>query len=611
MSILRTHSLVLYKNDPALITEMGAKKITIRTADGARSVRPKDVTLLHAGPLTSLAQLTPVSGEVKTAWELLVGETTTLPELCELAYGDFTPQTAWAAWQQVADGLYFSGAPEEISAHTAAEVAEMEAARAAKAAEAAEWDAFLARVETQTLAAEDGRFLQDVVGVANGQQTQSKLLRALGRSETPEQAHQLLLDLGYWDEMHNPHPLRAGLPIHSASAPLPPLPEEDRRDLTHLPAFAIDDEGSTDPDDAISWDNGRLWVHVADAAALITPDSAADLEARGRGANLYLPEGTVTMLPPQATAVLGLGLQEISPALSFGVTLNDAGEITDADIVPSWVRVTRLTYTEAEGMLETSPLRELAALAETYAARRRANGAVEIDLPEIRVRVDAGIVTIRPLPRLRSRNLVRDAMLIAGEAAARFAFNRGIPFAYTTQEGPAEPLPPANTLSEHFALRRQMSPSQQSSQPGAHFGLGMGLYAQATSPLRRYLDMVVHQQLRAYLRNERGAAGAPLLDDAALMARVGAADAVSREVRYAERQSIRHWLLVHLQRHPDRVWEGVVVEQRGRQTVVLIPELAYDVRVYGGGKRPLDSPLSLTLQQVNLPQLDASFRIAE
>lgn len=71
---------------------------------------------------------------------------------------------------------------------------------------------------------------------------------------------------------------------------LPDLPDEPRRDLTGLPAFAIDDEGNLDPDDALSLDGDRLWVHVADAAALIGPDSPADIEARARGATL-LPAG--------------------------------------------------------------------------------------------------------------------------------------------------------------------------------------------------------------------------------------------------------------------------------------------------------------------------------
>ena len=90
-------------------------------------------------------------------------------------------------------------------------------------------------------------------------------------------------------------------------------------DLTHLPAFAIDNAWTTDPDDALSLEGpNRLWVHVADVAALVLPDSPADLEARNRAASLYLPEMTVPMLPAEASERLALGIGDVSPALSFG-----------------------------------------------------------------------------------------------------------------------------------------------------------------------------------------------------------------------------------------------------------------------------------------------------
>jgi exoribonuclease II len=603
---VQKNSFVLYKNHPARIAEVNTKKILLEMADGkAISVRPKDVTLLHPGPLTTLAQLTAVKGEMTTARELLAGETTTLAELSELAFDTFTPQTAWTIWQLVEEGLYFSGTPDAILVHTAEAVAEFEAARATKAAEEQAWAELLARVEAGEIVPEDGRFLQDVVAVAHRQHKQSKLLKALKLAESEESAHQLLLKLGYWDETHNPYPVRAGLPATQPGAALPDLPDEPRRDLTHLAAFAIDDAGSTDPDDAISWHNGRFWIHIADVATLVTPDSPADVEARARGANSYLPEGVVTMLPEKATAVLGLGLTEISPALSFGLTLNDAGEIIDTEITPSWVKVTRISYEEADARLHESPLREMAAAAKRYEQRRQANGAVNIDLPEVKVKVTEGMVEIRPLPNRPSRDLVRDAMLMTGEAVARFAFEHNIPLPYTIQEAPAEELPDASTPSQFFALRRKMTPSQQSSQPGAHFGLGMGLYAQATSPLRRYLDMVVHQQIRSFLR------GGELLDTQAVMERVGAADAISRDVRWVERQSVRHWSLVYLLQNPDWMGEGIVVDRRGKQDVVLFPELAFETRIFSKKAAELDSLVLLKVQSVNLPQLDSTFQTVD
>ena len=116
-------SLVLYKQKPARVREEDGKKVVIEVASGGTiKVRPKDVLLLHRGPFASLAQLAPQTGEVKTAWEILQGHTTNLQELAELAFEEYTVQSAWATWELLDDGLYFAGTPEEITVRTAEEV---------------------------------------------------------------------------------------------------------------------------------------------------------------------------------------------------------------------------------------------------------------------------------------------------------------------------------------------------------------------------------------------------------------------------------------------------------------------------------------------------------
>ncbi|MFW5942221.1 MAG: ribonuclease catalytic domain-containing protein [Chloroflexota bacterium] len=609
-STIRPGSLVLYKNGAARVLSAGKKKIEIKRDTGETlSVRHKDVELLHPGPVQSLTELHPPSGEVQVAWELLAGSTTTLPELAELAYEAYTPATAWASWQLLDDGLYFRGSPHAVVANTAAEVAEERAAREAKAAQERAWTAFVERVSRgQYDPEQDNDFLREVEELAYGRFDQSRVMRELGRSETPENAHALLLELGYWDHAVNPYPVRLGLPTSAPAHELPPLPDEPRLDLTHLPAFAIDDAGSQDPDDAVSIDDGprgvRLWVHVADVAALAPPDSAADLEARARGASLYLPEGTVPMLPPDATGRLALGLDEVSPALSLRIDLTAEGNIDEVDVARSQVRVQRLSYRDAERCLdeEDHPLHRLHALANRLQERRDEAGATSIDLPEVKVRVKEGRVVIRPLPSLRSRDLVREAMLIAGEAAARFAVDHDIPIPFTIQD-PPDPLDQQlEGPAGQFALRRCFKRSQAATSPGAHAGLGLSLYAQTTSPLRRYLDLVVHQQLRAFLRQE------PLLDETAILERVGAAEAVRGEVRYAERLSNEHWTLVYLLQNPDWQGEAVVVEQYGQRSKLLVPDLAYEVQMYLRRQPALNERVLLGAGEVNLAERQAHFR---
>ena len=101
-------------------------------------------------------------------------------------------------------------------------------------------------------------------------------------------------------------------------------------------------------------------------------------------------------------------------------------------------------------------------LSKNFESRRLANGAISIDLPEVKVDIDDGLVTIRPLPTLISREMVREAMLMTGEAVGRFAVENDIPIPFTGQEPPAEERPPATSLSEMYAQRRVMKPSKQS-----------------------------------------------------------------------------------------------------------------------------------------------------
>jgi exoribonuclease-2 len=597
-----TGSLVLYKNRAARVEHVG-DKLEIEIEGGERrKVRPKDVTLLHPGPLDSLNNLTPPPGEVKTAWEILAGSTIDLAELAELIYGAYTPATAWAAWQLVDDGLYFRGSPDEVLARPAQEVAQEQASREAQAARQQAWAAFLERVQAGQIQAEDNRYLKEVERLALGQSDSSRLLRELGRKETPENAHALLLDLDYWDYRMVPYPQRIGLPSTPPAAELPELPQETRLDLTGLPAFAIDDEGNQEPDDALSLDGTRLWVHIADVAALIAPDTPADLEARERGASLYLPDGTVQMLPPTAVRRLGLGLTEISPALSFGLDLDPSGEIVAVEVVRAWVRVTRLTYSQVESRLEEEPIRNLYRLARLHQARRQAQGAISIELPEVKIEVDGGKVDIYPLPPLKSRDVVLEAMLMAGEATARFAVEHDIAFPFTAQDAPDTQDRPTD-LAGMFALRRMLKPSNYQTSPAPHAGLGLDMYAQVTSPLRRYLDLVAHQQLRAYLRGEE------TLQAQAVLERVGAVAAVSNSVRRAERLARRHWTLVYLLQHPNWHGRGIVVDKHDRRATILIPELDLEAQVHLREDLPLNSTVPATVSGVDLPELMTHWRV--
>ncbi len=598
---LRPGSLVLYKNRPARVVAV-TDKIDLDVGEGkAKRVRDKDVVPLHPGPCQSLGELRPLAGDLREAWELAAGERLSLAELAGLVYGEFTPATAWATWQAVADGVYFAGEPDALCARSGADVDAILAERDAKARAEREWRELLERVDGGHIEPGDRVRLAEVERLALGRSAASRILQALGRQETPENAWRLLVACGYWDRFHNPWPAREGAPLVCADLPVPDLPDEDRLDLTHLPAYAIDDEGNQDPDDALSLDGDWLWVHVADVAALVAPDGELDREARSRGANLYLPEGVVHMLPPPLTHRLGLGLEQVSPALSFGCRLDDDGGLAEFRIAPSWVRVSRLSYEVADGRLGEPPFAAMAELTARYRAWRAARGATGIDLPEVSVKVIDGRVVVRPLPRLASRDLVTDAMLMAGEAAARWALANGVALPFATQAPPDERRTPVD-LAGMYAYRRFFKPSQTKGAPEPHAGLGLAAYVRATSPLRRYQDLLAHQQIRTALRG-----GTPL-PAGGLAERYGVADAAGVLVRRAERLSNQHWKLAYLQQNPQWEGEAVVVDADERKATVILPALAFETRLRLQAGMAPNQRLRLRVREVDLVESAAYFR---
>jgi len=604
-------NLVIYREKAAIVTATGAK-IEIKLAIGKSvKVRPKDIQLLHIGPVSNFSQLQlSVAVDINEIREILNGETTSLDELMELMYEQNTPAAAWAVYEIIRDGLCFSGTIDEIHPNTQDEYEREFNRRNAKEAEKNAWTEFMGRVRQKEIRESDHERLNNLQDVAYGKSNSSKILKELNIETTPENAHKLLLNLGYWDFRINPYIKRFGFSTNISYPDLNVIEEDDRLDLTHLAAFAIDDEGNEDPDDAISYDNGKLWIHVADVASMVQPDSPLDIHAKSQAANLYLPEKTVTMLPEKITELYGLGLSEISPALSFGITFKESGEIDNVEIHPTKIRVTRTTYGKAEEMLDRSPLKEMYDLAQKYQAYRKANNAVNLNFPEVKIRVKDNEVQLTLLPDLKSQELVTNSMLMAGEGAAKFALENQIPFLFTTQPAPdmteiPEAIHTPKTLSEMFAFRKFLKPGQIKSTAEPHAGLGLQAYSRATSPIRRYVDLIAHQQIRASLK------GQPVLDEQQMLNRVGAFEAIIGSVTKLERLSNRHWTLVYLMQHPDWTGKGILVDKRVRFYIVLIPELGLESRISLQQDFELDTEIMLSVKDIDLPRLEVYFKLKE
>lgn len=605
MGSFSVNNLVLYKSRPARITAI-SDKIDIEFGKGrthnSKRVREKDIHFIHAGPVADLEALDAGEPDLEDALELLQGETVGLSEFADLLYGNDTPEACWSAWLLLQEGLYFSGDANAITARSAAEIAADKAERDQKAQRKAAWDEMIVRLKQGSMAGDDRKQLQEVEKIALGQATGSRIMKALGLPEDERHAHKLLLKTGYWEHEFNLHPLRAGAAMDEPQVEVPQVEHEERLDLTALPAFAIDDEGSTDPDDAISVKGNRLWVHIADVAALASPGSALDVAARERGANLYLPEALIPMFPHAVTHQLGLGLQQQTPVLSVSFEVGEDGRLSDIEIQPATVEVTRLSYAGADEQLQ-SQFAEMLEVTGRFRRRRHENGAISLHLPEVSVRVTDEEIVIRPLERGGSRQMVAEAMLAAGEAVSLFAIEHDIPIPFANQPPPEEELQPQG-LAANFACRRKFKPSRMATQAERHSGLGLDSYTRVTSPLRRYPDLLTHQQVRSFLRRQ------PLLGHEEITERIGASSAASAVIRRAERFSNQHWKLAWLKRQNNWCGEAVIVALDERRATLMVPDLALECRVRRTPAMELDQIVKVELQSVDFSDLDVRLRLS-
>ena len=384
-----------------------------------------------------------------------------------------------------------------------------------------------------------------------------------------------------------------------------------RADLRDLPLVTIDGSDARDFDDAVwaepdpdpanpgGW---HLVVAIADVAWYVRPGSALDGEAERRGNSVYFPDRVVPMLPE----ALSNELCSLKPAveracLAVHLSLDAAGRKRGHRFVRGLMRsAARLTYEEVQAIRDRQREAPAAvaphgidALYGAFAAldaARRARGALELDIREDRVMLDAAgrPVAVVPRPRLDSHRLIEEFMITANVAAAEELEARRRPCMYRIHDAPAPdkvaalqefleesgipglafargqaPRPelfnrllrraegtPVAPLVNDLVLRCQAQAAYSPDNIG-HFGLGLRRYAHFTSPIRRYADLLVHRALiaGANANANANAAGEPF-GEGALPAAIGRAEmiatadhisATERRAAAAERAAIERY----------------------------------------------------------------------
>lgn len=381
----------------------------------------------------------------------------------------------------------------------------------------------------------------------------AKVIFSFGNSDTADSCAKAMIALHGVTEEFSFEAMQ-----EAQSVPRGTLPTDEelshRLDLRDMPIFTIDSAYSKDLDDAVSIErtkNGyKLGVHIADVSHYVRPKSPLDMDAISRGTSVYYADKVIPMLPKElSNGICSLNPQEDRFAFSALMELDEHGEIVKYDFKKTIIRsrvkgvykeVNKILSGEADEFLKLKysevidmiPIMD--ELCDVRIRERDRRGAPEIETTESELVLDENGVCVDVKPRTRGKSecIIEEMMLLANEAAAKFAAEKELPFVYRVHEKPSmekienlehvlvrlgvgvpdfsnvKPVHLAQILKNakgtpvypvvNVMVLRSMAKAQYDTQPIGHFGLALEDYAHFTSPIRRYPDLAIHRIMSYY-----------------------------------------------------------------------------------------------------------------
>jgi exoribonuclease-2 len=393
----------------------------------------------------------------------------------------------------------------------------------------------------------------------------------------------------------------------------------DLRQATTGFIFTVDDISTRDMDDAISieqTDDGfRLEVHIIEVGAVIEKGSLLDRLGLLRGTSIYLPEKTINMLPSSLSEnCLSLVAGKGRPALSCIFEIGDDFQIKSATIRNTFIRVSqRFTYDEVDQFLESGDFKfnTLYQIAATSESQRIENGAVNVPRKDVSVSVDQqGRVHLKEYNEENpSRQLVSEMMVMANAEMANYAARHDLPMIYRAQEEP-DRIDPAELSkipqgpARDNAARSVLKKSTVSYTPTPHSGLGLKAYIQATSPIRRYTDLINQRQISHHVKT-----GKVLYKQEDLFELYSEMEGALNDALMVSRESKRFWLFRYLEQRVaagEHFVTGTVVRTNLKTPLIELEELSLTVPARLSNVKPGDF---LKLRIVNVDAVNDSLKL--
>lgn len=318
--------------------------------------------------------------------------------------------------------------------------------------------------------------------------------------------------------------------------------------------------------------------------AYIKSEDPIDLAARERASSIYMPDDKLPMIPPNLSEDLcSLKQDSIRPGISTIIRMSRFFEVQDYEIIPSIIKVhQQMSYAEANLLNgKNDPITSLYKIATILREKRLKAGAIQITLPEVNVWLEEnkeiGYAKVdRENP---SRMLVSEMMIFANSLMAEFLAHHEIPAVFRSQAPPKQRLFNGieTSLIKNFMQRKHLSRAIISTEAQPHSGLGVKAYVTATSPIRRYHDLLTQRQIKSVF-GYHSPYSRDALDE--ILQHISIAVLNAGRVQASRK---RFWIIKYLESVKGSEFESLVIDKHRDFYTVLIKEFMLEAKLPASG----------------------------